>query len=66
MAGNTPLPILEEQERRARTRLGSYRARLYRHDATSPMAAEMRLRELERKWQGAAHRLQRAHRASEK
>jgi hypothetical protein len=66
MAGNTQLLILEEEERRAPTRLASYRAKLYRHDATSPMAVEMRLRELERKWKGAAHRLQRAHRASEK
>jgi hypothetical protein len=65
MAGNAPLSILEE-ERRARTRLASFRAKLYQHDATGPMAAEIRLHELERKWKGAAQRLERAHGASEK
>jgi hypothetical protein len=44
----------------ARTRLASYRAKLYNHSAASPMAVAMRLRELERKWKGAAERLRRA------
>lgn len=62
MAANkrTPLPMLEEDERCARVKLAAYRARLYRHDGASPMAIEIRLRELERRWQGAADRLRRA------
>jgi hypothetical protein len=64
MAVKTPLSMLEEEERRARLRLASYRAKLYSRSAISPMAAEMRLRELERKWKGAAERLRRGRRAS--
>ncbi len=60
MGVHTPIAILEEEERRARIRLAAYRARLYRHNGASPMATERRLRELERKWQGAAERLRRA------
>jgi hypothetical protein len=60
MAAKTPIAMLEEEERRARTRLASYRAKLYNHSAASPMAVAMRLRELERKWKGAAERLRRA------
>jgi hypothetical protein len=64
MAGKTPISKLEDEERRARMRLGSYRARLYRRNATSPMGTQMRLQELERKWKGAAERLRRARRSS--
>ena len=60
MAAKTPLSTLEEEERRARTRLASYRAKLYDRSAASPMAVKMRLRELERRWKGAAGRLSRA------
>jgi hypothetical protein len=62
MATKTQLPILEEEERRARTRLASFRARLYRNDGASPMQTQIRLEELERKWKGAAERLSRARR----
>ncbi len=48
IAHKTPLSILEEEERRARFRLASYRAKLYNRGAASGMAAETRLRELER------------------
>jgi hypothetical protein len=60
MAAKTPLSMLEEEERRARVRLGAYRAKLHSRSAASPMATEIRLRELERKWKGAAERLHRA------
>ena len=62
MAAKTPLPTLEEEERRARTRLASFRARLFRNDGASPMQTQIRLQELERKWKGAAERLSRARR----
>ena len=64
MAANTPLSMLEEEERRARMPLGSFSAKLCSRSAISPMAAEMQLRELERKWKGAAERLRRGRRAS--
>jgi hypothetical protein len=64
MAAKTPLSMLEEEERRARLRLASHRAKLYSRSASSPMAAGIRVRELERKWKGAAERLRRGRRAS--
>ncbi len=60
MRATTSLHTLEEEERRARLRLAAYRARLYRRDQASPMVTEIRLLELERKWQGAVERLRRA------
>jgi hypothetical protein len=60
MATKIPLSTLEEEERRARVRLASCRAKRYKRSAASPMAVEMRLRELERRWKGAAERLRRA------
>ncbi len=66
MASQQPVEKLEEEERRARTRLAAFRAKRYRHDNASPMAVEMRQRELERKWRGAANRLRRAHRTQGK
>jgi hypothetical protein len=60
MAAKTPLSMLEEEERQARVRLAAYRAKLHTRSATSPMAADIRLRELERRWKGAAERLRRA------
>lgn len=64
MPHETPLSILEEEERRARIRLASFRVRLFRPDGMSPMTAEARLRELQRRWKGAADRLSKAkHRA---
>jgi hypothetical protein len=57
MATKTPFPMLEDEERRTRIRLAAFRAKLYRHDRASPMATEIRLHELERKWKGAAERL---------
>jgi hypothetical protein len=57
MAAKTPMSMLEEEERQARVRLGSYRAKLHTRSAASPMAADIRLRELERKWKGADERL---------
>lgn len=62
MPAKIPIPTLEEDERRARIRLQAFRARLFRRDYMSPMGADMRLRELERKWKGAADRLRRARR----
>jgi hypothetical protein len=62
MAAKVSLSTLEEEERRARRRLAAFRARLYRHDAASPIAVERRLRELERSWQGASKRLRKARR----
>jgi hypothetical protein len=63
MSGKPPISMLEEEDRRARTKLAAYRAQLLGGGA-SPMAAEMRLRELERRAQGAAERLRAARRAS--
>jgi len=60
----TPLQTLEEEERRARVRLAAYRARLYRHGPMSPIVTDIRLRELERRWEGAAERLRRARRTA--
>jgi hypothetical protein len=60
MGTKTPIAILEEEERRARIRLAAYRARLYRHNGASPIVVDRRLRELERKWNGAAKRLRQA------
>jgi hypothetical protein len=62
MAAKVSLSTLEEEERRSRRRLAAFRARLYRHDAASPIAVERRLRELERRWQGASKRLRKARR----
>ncbi len=62
MAAKVSLSTLEEEERRARRRLASFRARLYRHEAASPIAVDRRLRELARKWQGASTRLRDARR----
>jgi hypothetical protein len=64
MGSTTPIETLEEEERRARIRLAAYRASLYRRNGLSPMRAEMRLRERERQWKGAAERLRRARRAN--
>ena len=60
MGTKTPIEILEEEERRARVRLGAYRARLYRHNGSSPIVVDRHLRELERRWEGAAKRLRNA------
>ena len=60
---STPIEMLEEEERNARLRLASYRARLYRHNGASPMETQRRLGELERRWKGAEERLRRARRA---
>jgi hypothetical protein len=60
MAGKTPLAHLKEDERRARVRLASYRARLFDGKVANPVATEIRLRELERRWKGAAERLRKA------
>ena len=60
MAAKVALSTLEEEERRSRCRLASFRARLYRRDAASPIAVERRLRELERRWTGASARLREA------
>ncbi len=62
MAAKVALSTLEEEERRCRRRLASFRARLYRHDAASPIAVDRRLRELERSWKGASNRLREARR----
>ncbi len=62
MAAKVPLSMLEEEERRSRRRLASFRARLYRRDSASPIVVERRLRELERKWRGASLRLREARR----
>ncbi len=62
MASTTPVEMLEEQERRARMRLAAFRAKRYRHDGASAMSVEIRQRELERKWRGAASRLRQARR----
>ncbi len=62
MAAKVSLSTLEEEERRSRLRLAAFRARLYRRDAASPIAVERRLRELERRWQGASKRLREARR----
>jgi hypothetical protein len=60
MGAKTPLTVLEEEECRARIRLAAFGARLYRSDACSAIAVQRRLRELERKWKGAAERLRHA------
>jgi hypothetical protein len=60
MSTKTALSILEDEELRARVRLAAYRAKLYDRNPGSPMAMAARLRELERKWKGAAERLRRA------
>jgi hypothetical protein len=60
MAAKIPLSTLEEEERQSRMRLAAYRAKLHTRNAGSPMASDIRLRELERKWKGAAERLRRA------
>lgn len=60
MATKIPLSTLEEDERRAHLRLAAYKAKLYWSRAASPMAASIRLQELERKSKGAAERLRRA------
>ena len=62
MAAKVALSTLEEEERRCRRRLASFRARLYRHDSASPIAVDRRLRELERRWRGASARLSDARR----
>jgi hypothetical protein len=66
MGAQTPLEILEEEERRARIRLAAFRARLYRRDHASAIAVDRRLRELERRWKGAAERLRNAHHESKR
>lgn len=66
MAGKTPISMLEEEERRARTRLAAFRGKQFHGSGGSPMKVEMRLRELERKWKGAAERLHKARHATEK
>lgn len=66
MGPKTPLPMLEEQEQRARMRLAAFRAKRFRRDSASPMAVEMRQRELERKWRGAVDRLRKAQRTKNK
>jgi hypothetical protein len=60
MAAKLPLSTLEEEERRARVLLAAFRARLFDRNGASPMATEIRLRELERRWKGAAERLRKA------
>lgn len=60
MSGKTPISTLEEEERRARTRLAAFRAKQFHGGSSSPMAVDIRLRELERKWKGADDRLRRA------
>ena len=57
MGAQTPLTVLEEEGRRARARLAAFWARLDRGDAASPAVVERRMRELERRWNGAAERL---------
>ena len=62
MAAKVSLSTLDEEERRYRRRLASFRARLYRRDAASPIAVERRLRELERRSRDASERLREARR----
>jgi len=57
MAAKTPMSMLEEEERRPPVRLGSDRAKPHDRSTVRPIAAEIRLRELDRKWTGAAERL---------
>lgn len=64
MATKIAVSTLEEEERRAQVRLAAYRAKLYGRSAISPMAADIRLRELERQWRGAAERLRNARKRS--
>lgn len=64
MTTKTPISMLEDDERRARRRLASFKARLYRDDSASPITTQRKLLELERRWQGAVSRLRRARRAS--
>ena len=64
MRTKVPLEPLKEEERKAWIRLAAFRARLYRRDSASPIDVERRLRELERKWKGAADRLSKAQRES--
>ncbi len=62
MTVKTPISTLEQEERRLHNRLAAYRAKLYRKDGASPIAVDIKLRELERRWRGAADRLRRARR----
>jgi hypothetical protein len=60
MAVNTPLEVLEVEEREARMRLAAYRDQHYADDAPKPPGIEQRLRELEHAWKAAADRLHQA------
>jgi len=59
MAAKTSMSLLEGEEWRVRVRLAAHRAKLHDRSAASPIAAEISMRGLERKWKGAAERLRR-------
>jgi hypothetical protein len=64
MTSQTPISVLQEEERRARRRLAAFRAKLYEPGDGGAMRAKLRLHELERKWEGAAERLRKARRSA--
>jgi hypothetical protein len=63
MTANPSLPSLEAEERAARSRLATYKARLYAAPPPSPMVAQRRLARLQRQWELASTRLNHARKA---
>jgi hypothetical protein len=60
MTASPSIPSLEAEERAARGRLATYKARLYAAPPPSPITAQRRLARLERQWALAHSRLRRA------
>jgi hypothetical protein len=59
----TPEPALQhyvDEERDARLRLARYKAKLYASPQLASPAASLRMRELQRRWDGAVTRLREA------